>query len=169
MPNGNVLSTWWPGVLVPSVGLTFDQQLIEVTEAKETAWALSVFNTGESEGYGVCKDDGDIQCFRSVSVGWKVYSAERFYDRPKIFALALDKGVLSFTAVAPIKRNNPSNGTWVLLDHKRVAARGDCLFKAHWRPNHFSFPVPVATKADTLKVLDEWGNAAIQTFRRAEE
>ena len=175
LPSGNVLGVWWPRHLSPSAGLSFDVQLAEVTPAKEVAWSLEFANTGFYAG--ACVDDPDPGCERIIRTGWKVYSAERFYDAPLVSAASLAKrddggAALAFAAHAGCKHSAPTAATWTLADAAGATrARGRFDFAPHFGETRVAVDLP--TLADvaglTLTVADEWDNrraAALDVRRR---
>ena len=180
LPNGNVLSAWWPRHLAPGDGVDFDVQLLQVTPGKDVAWSLSFANTGHFSG--PCETIDDAGCERLVLDGWKIYSAEHFYDAPRVSNAAAtpaaardgdargDGGAtqatydVAFDAHAPFKRNAPSRGTWTLRDAAGAdVATGDLEFDAHFRTRSYVVAVDgldAAAAPFVVRVADEFANHA---------
>ena len=155
LPSGNVLASWWPGKLKPAAGLDFDVQMIEVTEDKRRAWSMSFINAGP----GLEGTDG---LDRDTAYGWKLYSAERFYDAPVVDgdAARLSGGALAFTAHSAFKRQNTSPASWRLTDANGVEyGAGGFDFPAYWRGADVAAAVDVPDGVDdlALAVTDEFG------------
>ena len=145
LPNGNVLATWWPRHLAPADGVAFDAQLVQITPDKDVAWSLDFSNTGRF--VGACERIEDDGCERLVRAGWKVYSAEHFYDGPRASRATLDGSRLSFFAHAPFKRNAQAPGSWSLETAAGgVVASGELQFPAHFR--EAAFEVDAAPAVD---------------------
>ena len=145
LPNGNVLATWWPRHLAPADGIAFDAQLVQITPDKDVAWSLDFSNTGRF--VGACEHIEDDGCERLVRAGWKVYSAEHFYDGPRASRATLDGSRLSFFAHAPFKRNAQAPGSWSLETAAGgVVASGELQFPAHFR--EAAFEVDAAAAVD---------------------
>jgi hypothetical protein len=167
LPSGNVLATWFTGALYPEKGLDFDAQIVQITPDHETAWSMAFKNTQYVLGGAPCVAEGDAGCERSIKTGWKMYSAEMFYEGPRVKNAAVADATLMFSAAAAFKRKEASDATWTLAADEAVLATGAFSFPAYHRAVDAEFALPAAPPAGvplTLTVSDEFGSTTTVTI-----
>ena len=124
---------------------------------------MSFVNTGSF-------DKHNDPTFRKISLGWKLYSAERFYAGPFVLGASVSAaGGLRFTASSTFKRQNPSRATWSVRDDDAGAdvAAGTFDFPAYWRGADVDASLPRAPAPGaklTLTVADEFGASSSVTL-----
>ena len=119
LPSSNVLATFWPARLQPDSRLgnviKADAQIVEIGQDKATHWSLSFYNSGATVGGECLFAAGGVECERAINVGWKIYSAERFYDAPIVSHVQRHgANALTFTAHAALKAQKQTDGRWAL-------------------------------------------------------
>ena len=135
-----------------------EAKIVEVVrDTKDIAWSLEV--------YGV-QDCDDKECERSNNVGWKMYSAERFFTSPAVYNVTCTSGSLSFTTQNNFKQLNPYDGTYVLADKSSgdTVASGDLTWLPHWRATDL---VGITFDSDgetskTLTVTNQFGDETVK-------
>ena len=160
MIGGNLLGTFWPLTLSGSdyEDVRYEAKVVEVVrETKDVAWSLEVYGQQECE---------DKECERSNNVGWKMYSAERFFVAPVVYNVTCGSGTLSFTTQNNFKQLNPYDGTYVLADKSSgdTVASGDLTWLPHWRATDL---VGITFDSDgetskTLTVTNQFGDETVK-------
>lgn len=66
--------------------------------------------------------------------GWKIYNAELFYTRPRVYDLHCRLPSLSFTTAPAFKSHEPIPFDYEIFADGRLHARHSEFWAAHWRP-----------------------------------
>lgn len=194
LPSKNLLSCDWPNE--PG---SYDARAFEVVrDTHEIAWEMRVFgepnrscasikmnaaSDDKPDLFAASLDDGayaqattgaDGCTSRSVDgaapLGWYMYSVERLYAHPLIYAIQCDmsnadSGVasLNFTAHNNFKQNDESAGRFeVTSDGGSVVRKGTFMFERYWLPASVNVEMhDIGVGANlTLNVYNLWGSVA---------
>lgn len=155
LPTGNLLSSFWPIVKSGAKyeDVMYDCRASEIDRSSsKKAWDMKVYGKGECEDH-ICD-----------SVGWRMYSVERFYETPLVHNATCDATnmIISFVAHNNFKQNNEALGSYNLTNAMGVPiTSGAFNFSAHWRPAYISFPfnsIDLSHKGFILIVKNQWGD-----------
>uniref|UniRef100_A0A7S2HS18 Uncharacterized protein n=1 Tax=Octactis speculum TaxID=3111310 RepID=A0A7S2HS18_9STRA len=155
LPTGNLLSSFWPIVKSGSKyqDVMYDCRASEIDRSSsKKAWDMKVYGKGECEDH-ICD-----------SLGWRMYSVERFYETPLVHNATCDATnmIISFVAHNNFKQNNEALGSYNLTNAMGVPiTSGAFNFSAHWRPAYISFPFnssDLSLKGFILIVMNQWGD-----------
>ncbi|KAH8076157.1 voltage-gated potassium channel [Aureococcus anophagefferens] len=132
-----------------------------------TFWPLTLSGSDyEDVRYEAKVECEDKECERSNNVGWKMYSAERFFVAPVVYNVTCGSGSLSFTTQNNFKQLNPYDGTYVLADKSSgdTVASGDLTWLPHWRATDL---VGITFDSDgetskTLTVTNQFGDETVK-------
>ena len=103
----------------------FDVRVEELVPSTQLpAWRASV--QGPLCERGTCDD---------AFASWKIYSVERFYPRPLVWAVECSNGTLSFSATNNFRQNNADRAYYAVttLDGDTLT-KGAFGFRPHWQP-----------------------------------
>lgn len=81
LPTSNVIGSFWSATVEPTgrdIRKTFEACVTEVTSDGDIAWMLGI------KGTGISTDDSYARYKGEAPVGWAIYSAERFYEKPLV-------------------------------------------------------------------------------------
>ena len=168
LPNGNVLTSFWPGILQPNSTEGAIDAEFYVTEidrdADAVVWELKVHGRTSS----ACDASGGADaCGRSLWGGWRAYSVERAFAGPLVLdaSCVVEAGAaaLRFSAANAIKQQNAWPATFAVVEKAEGSPRswkGDFEFAPHWRATAVAFDLgsDVAGGATlSLTVTNAWG------------
>ena len=159
LPSTNMLGCWWPSSTYTSSDYANCKIQEIVRDTSDVAMELAVYNDV------TCEDDS---C--DVEEGWLMYSVERFYTKPLVYAVACaaaddDSATLSFTTLDTHKMGSKSSASYVVEDDAgATVATGTFDFDSHWVPTAVSVDVAGLKKAGTLKITNQYTSVRSISF-----
>ena len=145
LPTGNLLGSSWPRVIDASADFQYDARIFEVKRDTKQV-AFEAFVVGQRCTEPAHGSDGCVRTYKGgYPNGWSMYSVERFYEAPLVYALdCVRRGgatLLNVTTHDSFKMSSISPGSYKVFRHGENGAEGDAplaqgdfTFAPHWRP-----------------------------------
>ena len=156
LPSGNVLGCFWPEVVYQNADPEYDMRVLEVDRTtNDVAWQMDVF--------GYCNNTVlEGGCNSASSQGWNAYSVERFYEKPFLYTLRCEDGVVSFLTHNNFKQNNEVAGYYSILNKDAIeVTSGEFKFSKYWRATKVEIDITgevTAGEQYRVTVSNEWGD-----------
>jgi len=168
LPTGNVIGNSYPYVVHPNVpDRQYHVNVWEITPEGETAWRLGV------KGHNPWNPEDKISAYphsidpeEEPPVGWLVYNAERFYEKPTISRPCMEGASVRLNPYNTIKTSEDMAGIAYIYDaqQQEVLAKADFMFHKSWLPRNVDIPVPAGVAPDTdlqVVVVNNWKDSNV--------
>jgi len=167
LPTGNIMGNSYPWVVHPAVpDRQYHVNVWEVTSDGDIAWRVGVKGLNPWSPDDVTSPyPHSIDPEEEPPVGWMVYNAERFYEKPVIAQPCATGSSVRIRPFNTIKTSEDMPGIAYVYaaDDNLLLAKADFKFHKSWIPRNVDIPLPVeqADKELSIVVVNNWKDSNV--------